>query len=521
MPTPSLRRPRLDRLAIAIALLALGGCERELPEPTVTERAVPGPVFLLGFDGLDPRLVERWEREGLLPNFARLRREGAVGGVRSTVPMISPPAWTTVATGTPPSDHGIWSFWVPEGDDPRGRYVDATRRLAPAIWEDLTRRGRTVGIVNVPISCPPDSVNGFMIAGFPYPQGAPLTFPPSLEEEIVARGYRRDAFLGPPSPGSETAWLDRKLELARARREIGLGLLFDRRPEFSFIVFTTPDRIQHHLWRFHDSEHPHHPGDAPARLRNAVRDIYVWCDDILGEVLDRLDSDTTLLVLADHGFGPVYAGISKTAFLATLPPELRSAVASTRNLFGGDFYLGDVSDETRAAFRTALEEATDRAGSPLIRAVHDPSTVPHHGYGLEIGPDLIAEEAEGLLFAPGPGPAPGEIAGTLPPTSFSGYHRRLGYFGAFGRPVVPGPVRKINLRDVPALTMHLLGESIPRRYVHNIPRSIFPRTYFVERPMRFDGDSRDGLLRPEEAGSPATSPDETIIEQLRAVGYLD
>ena len=92
MSIPSPLRSRFGRLALPFALLALGAgaCERRLSEPTVAERAVPGPVFLLGFDGLDPRLVDRWEREGLLPSFARLRREGAVGAV-SVPPDATPP----------------------------------------------------------------------------------------------------------------------------------------------------------------------------------------------------------------------------------------------------------------------------------------------------------------------------------------------------------------------------------------------------------------------------------------------
>ena len=115
----------------------LSACSGE-PEDPIVELAKPGPVFLLGFDGLQPGLVSRYLEEGLLPNFARLRDEGATGAVRSTIPMISPPAWTSVATGTNPGDHGVWGFWIPDGGNPRGRYVDATCRLAPAIWEDLT-----------------------------------------------------------------------------------------------------------------------------------------------------------------------------------------------------------------------------------------------------------------------------------------------------------------------------------------------------------------------------------------------
>ena len=519
---PRFRNPRgpvLALAALALAGLVGAGCDGPPRKPTNAERAEPGPVFILGFDGLDPRLVEEWERQGLLPNFAKLRAAGAVGDVRSTIPMISPPAWTTVVTGTPPGDHGIWSFWVPDGDDARGSYVDATRRLAPALWEDLTAAGRTVGIVNVPVSSPPDSVRGFQIAGFPYRPGAPLTYPPELEREIVGRGWMRDAFLGPPEPGQEMAWLAEKRELARARREIALGLLFDRRPDLSFLVFTTPDRIQHHLWRFHDPEHPAYAPDAPEPLRHAVRDIYVWCDDVLGEVMERISDDTTLMVVSDHGFGPAYLGISKDRFVASLPERIRAKVATGGSLFGGEFYLDGLSDEDRETVIRALEAAATPAGRPVVRAVHEPKRVPTTGYGRDLGPDLVAEENDGFLFAPGS--AAGALTGPLGSRSFSGWHRRLGYFGIYGRPVVAGPVRDLDLADVPAMAMHLLGEPIPRRYVHNFPRRVFPVSYFLERPMRFSGDVVEGLRHPGERGESGAPIDDAIAEQLRAIGYVD
>jgi hypothetical protein len=499
--------------ALAFAALA-AGCARETSPKRASD---PGPVFLLGFDGLDPALVERYEGEGLLPNFARLRREGAVGSVRSTLPFISPPAWATVATGVPPPDHGIWSFWIPTSGNPRGRYVDATCRLAPPLWVDLSRAGKSVGIVDVPVTCPPDSVNGFMVGGFPYPEGASLTFPAELEREVVAKGYQRDAFTGPPEPGRENAWLEAMWTAAKARRSIGLGLLFERRPDLSMIVFTLPDRVQHHLWRFHDPV-----GEAAAdteALRGAVRDVYVWCDEILGEVLGRIRPGTTLFVFSDHGFGPARTGISKAKVIAALPDSLRRKNLRGVNLFGGDFYLDGSTKEDRAALVAALTALTDEAGHPLVRTAHDLVEDSLYGKGASLGPAVFAEEAEGYMFVPGA--ADGPLTAPLAPASFSGYHRRNGYFGAIGHAIQPGPVREFDLGDIPAMTMHLLGQPIPRRFVHNFPRRLFPLGYFVERPMTYSGEPGEGLRAPEDAlAAGASDADRGIEDQLRSLGYV-
>lgn len=499
-----------------LAGAAAAGCSREPREVPVSELVKPRPVFLLGFDGLDPGLLSQYERQGLLPSFARLREKGAVGNIRSTIPSISPPAWTTVSTGVPPSAHGVWSFWLPEGDDPRGRSVDATCRLAPTMWEDLTALGRTVGIVNVPVTSPPDSVNGFFISGFPYPKGAPLTWPPDLEAKIRKRGYLPDEYGGAPQPGREEEWLDHVEAIARGRRDVALEMLFDEEPDLSFIVFTSPDRIQHHLWKFHDPKHPLYDPNAPDRLKNAVRDSYVWCDDVLGEVLDRLPRETVLFVLSDHGFGPAYWGISKARATADLVPG--RTLAASRNIFGGDFWLENADDEARGELARGLLALRDPQGRPVVREVHDLRKGASAGHGLELGPDLVAEEAEGFLFVPGAGPGD-PLVGVMPPQSFSGYHRRLGYFAAWGPPIVPGAVRDGDLADVTTMTMHILGEKIPRRFLANPARGLFPPTYFVERPMAYTGFPDEGLRKPGER-APAAGVDSSVASQLRALGYV-
>ena len=106
-------------LTIAIAGLAVSGC-------------TPGParqrVLVLGLDGIDPDVVDLLVSEGQLPNFAKLRREGAYGRLQSSRPLLSPIIWTTIATGKPPEEHRIGHFvavnektGADPGDEPDAR----------------------------------------------------------------------------------------------------------------------------------------------------------------------------------------------------------------------------------------------------------------------------------------------------------------------------------------------------------------------------------------------------------------
>ena len=67
-------------------------------------------VIVIGLDGLEPRLTERYQSRGDLPNLQRLQEMGGYGRVRTTTPAQTPVAWSTFATGTNPGGHGIMIF---------------------------------------------------------------------------------------------------------------------------------------------------------------------------------------------------------------------------------------------------------------------------------------------------------------------------------------------------------------------------------------------------------------------------
>ncbi len=71
---------------------------------------------------------------------------------------------------------------------------------------------------------------------------------------------------------------------------------------FLFTVFDTPDRLQHMFWRFIDPSHPNYDADLAASLGPEVDELYRRCDALVGRVLDKVDENTLLIVLSDHGF---------------------------------------------------------------------------------------------------------------------------------------------------------------------------------------------------------------------------
>src|SRR2546427_6415925 len=101
----------------------------------------------------------------------------------------------------------------------------------------------------------------------------------------------------------ESAYLQH-CELVLAERERLMRFELDRFDEgFFFMLYDTPDRVQHMMWRFRDREHPGYEPDVSPELSTRIEEHYRRCDALLSAVLDKTDENSLLIVLSDHGFG--------------------------------------------------------------------------------------------------------------------------------------------------------------------------------------------------------------------------
>ena len=92
-------------------------------------------------------------------------------------------------------------------------------------------------------------------------------------------------------------------ELVLEERERLMRLELDRFKEgFFFLLYDTPDRVQHMVWRFRDAQHPGYEPDLARDFSSLVEQHYARCDKLLTPVLDKIDEDTLFIVLSDHGF---------------------------------------------------------------------------------------------------------------------------------------------------------------------------------------------------------------------------
>ena len=132
-------------------------------------------AIILGLDGATfDVLLPRIER-GQMPNLAALLHEGVWGGLQSTTPPFSAQAWVSLATGKNQARHGVVDFWEPSPERAPGQrrsFVTARLVRGETLWQTAGRHGRRVGVVNVPVTYPPQTVNGYLVSGFLTPQSS-------------------------------------------------------------------------------------------------------------------------------------------------------------------------------------------------------------------------------------------------------------------------------------------------------------------------------------------------------------
>jgi predicted AlkP superfamily phosphohydrolase/phosphomutase len=252
--------------------------------------------------------MERWMAAGRLPHLAALRARGSYGPLRSTRPPATFPAWTTCVTGVNPGRHGILDFTEMAAGQYRVRFVNATHRKAPALWNILSGAGRRVGVLGVPGTYPPEPVNGFMVSGFDSPVAtgidASMVYPSSLYPAVRNWGFAdfQERDIGPGWHDRARPALLRKI----AEKEAVACRLLAREPwDFFMVVFGESDTVSHHFWMFHDPDSPRHrPGHE-----TAIREVYERLDAAVGALLAAAGNGVTVAVLSDHGFGGAGTGV--------------------------------------------------------------------------------------------------------------------------------------------------------------------------------------------------------------------
>jgi predicted AlkP superfamily phosphohydrolase/phosphomutase len=271
-------------------------------------------VLAIGIDGATFDLIHPWAELGDLPNLARLMVEGVQGPLESTLPPVTSPAWPTFATGKNPGKHGVFDFIRPLGG--RFELINSSSLRAPTLWDILSQSRHTVGIMNVPVTYPPKPLNGFVIGGLLSPTVGTISYPADLLDQYAGQlpPYR----IAPGvqyKEGNEEAFTADLVELVDRRGQYALRLMQDHPYDFLMFHFQATDLLQHAMWKYVDPSHNRFDAAGAASFGPAFKRVYQHIDAYVGQMIERLTDDTTVIVMSDHGFGPLHYTVNLNLFL--------------------------------------------------------------------------------------------------------------------------------------------------------------------------------------------------------------
>lgn len=277
------------------------------------------PVWLIGLDGASFDVFQPMIDAGRLPNLGGIIERGATGILRSNEVPFTPQAWATVITGKNPGSHGVFGF-VRQMPGRPPEFLNSKAMQGERLWTWFSRRGLKNLVINVPLTYPPEPLNGMMITGMMTPsEASQFTYPAELKDRVLKNwpDYRVDV----------RASIDKSrnaafLEELEAALEVSIDLMAtfvkEEKPDFFFPVFVLPDRIQHVFGHYFHPASSIYDEAVAKKWRPRIWDSYSRLDEALGQLLDLAPPEANVLFISDHGFTMESGGFFTNDFLADL-----------------------------------------------------------------------------------------------------------------------------------------------------------------------------------------------------------
>lgn len=258
-------------------------------------------VIVIGLDGATWNLIKPWTNEGKLPTFKMLMNEGAYTELYSTLPPLSPAAWTSIFTGLKPTKHSIWSFVKQRRGSYSIRPISSRDVMGKSLWNILSENGIRSIFINIPFFYPPSKFDGIITTGLGTPsRNSDFSYPLNIKEKIVCEfpnynvDFNEDKIL---TTKDKSFVIDSVYETTEAHIDAFkhfYSLEKDSAKVFSLVVRSL-DVIQHYFWN----------------NKEILFKFYKQADEFLNWCIINKEREDVLLVCSDHGF----RGIEKKIYI--------------------------------------------------------------------------------------------------------------------------------------------------------------------------------------------------------------
>lgn len=531
-------------------------------------------LVLIGLDGATFTMLDPLMEQGVMPYLKSLAEGGVRAPLRSIVPPLTPPAWTSLLTGRRPGYHGVFDFFQLEAPGSRRIRLTTSRDIrCETLASMLNRHGLRATVLNFPAHFPPPALDGYVIAGWmPWRQLRLGCHPLHLYDQLRAlpgfnpRELAMDMALeAKATEGSQEddyeAWVELHIRREHQWLAVVRYLMQADPTELMAVLLDGPDKVQHLCWRFLDPElWPAHPTLKERRIRELCLEYFRQLDQVIGQIVEMAGPEATVIIASDHGFGAttgvfhVNAWLEQAGYLTWseearlgardgilgmghlsrhtvwLDWERTRAYVATPTSNGIHIVMADrnggfgVRPEEYSRFRAELIEALYRfvdpaTGEAVISRIWTREEA-FPGAAAELAPDLTLMLRDGGLVSILPSdqvlrPRPKPV----------GTHRPVGVFLARGPGIRRGvALRELSILDVAPLALYCLGLGIPEELEGRVPLEIHEPAFQARVPVRFESAAGRSSPHPSQGVTEAIYDEEAeaaMLARLRALGYIE
>jgi predicted AlkP superfamily phosphohydrolase/phosphomutase len=486
-------------------------------------------------DGAEWKVIRWMWDQGRLPTLKRLV-EQSVWGPLETFHYASPVIWTTVATGVLPEFHGITEFVVPtaRGDRP----VSSGLRRVPALWNMVSSVDRRVAVLGWWATWPAETVNGVVVSDRALYELEERVYPPDYLERYLS--YLQEV----RDPSSDLA----RGAIFESDRVMIRALLAAVQEDYDLVLayLRGVDLASHFNWRYFEPQgFPEVPRAVLEKRRELIAREYEIVDEALAQLLERTGGQANILVMSDHGFHAMDeeellirldldivlealgyqsrtgegVDISQSIFYTHNTPKRESAKL-VRFCLQGREPEGSVAGEDGEALFLRLKEDLERvqySGGAQALAVRGPRRGERRR-GADFVVEVLSEGASHPLLLDGT-PLPRAMD---PLSRRSGTHGRdtPGIFVLTGPDIRPlGRLDDLRVLDVPPTVLYGLGLPGARDFAGQARTDLFTSRFRQGHALKLIGTW--GERSEEQALEQGSAVDERLLEELRALGYID
>jgi len=532
-------------------------------------------TLLIGLDGATFTVLDPLMEQGVMPFLKSFYAQGVRAGLRSIIPPLTPPAWTSLMTGRRPGQHGVFDFFRMDSPSTRHiRFFNSNDVQCDTIWSLASANGLRTTTLNFPAMFPAPRIAGYVVPGWiPWKQLRLACWPEGLFDKLKAipdfnpRELAMDIKLEEKATEgtSNYAELEPWIELHRRREQNlfqALRFLTQEDPsDLTAVLFDGVDKLQHLCWRFIRPE-----DDRPLteewehQIRRACLNYYRCVDSLLEQMCALAGPEVTVVLASDHGFGPTYDVLHINTWLERNGYLAWSEASKSRDTEGALLGVGQVAkhtwlmdwDKTKAfattptsngiyiavsrdgttpgvpaseyaGFRQKLMDELRQipdlqTGQPLVTEVYTRDDIfkgPHH----DVAPDLTLVLRDGGLVSILPSP---DVVSKRPVVS--GAHRHVGIFGARGPGIQRGlDAGELSILDIAPTVLYSLGLPLLAELEGRVPVEIYEPGVVEKRPVRkmAAGAGSTGPAPSQEPAPAEMEDEETVLERLRELGYIE